>query len=392
MKQKLLTISFILFLILLGSCSKNKEYTDGETVTIDGIVYEFDTSENIPYYDINNPTNAIYHKFYYLDMLDKSQTVLPDTEDYFKAYQSNFTYSLAKEENNVLNSYQRIISPSTYFNKNENGAFFVKSYTSKHKNDVTISDSINGYPVIGIGYNSFAGIELTSLKSDSNNELVIMPYAFKDANIKTIELNSRKKTILPMAFDSAAIDNLSFDSSILALDLAFYQSEINTLEFASLLNYESLWGYTGGVGIKYSPFHMASINKVNTITNNGVSIIGSNYYFSTYDRYYEMLPLITNENDKTLYISLQNEFIVKFIQDNNFYSTFDIQNNKINHYVFTNENLSKYENIIIKCEDYQKEDSNYFVLENKTLYFMVEGIKIEVLSAPNSVNLCVIGL
>lgn len=75
--KKIINIILLSLLIILISCKEEEiVYQDGDRITYNGVIYEYDiitfTEDRVldaPTYDYKNPEQAIYHQAYYLDML-----------------------------------------------------------------------------------------------------------------------------------------------------------------------------------------------------------------------------------------------------------------------------------------------------------------------------------
>lgn len=273
-------------------------HEDGDIVTKDGIVYEFDsTSSDALVYDYENPADLIYHKAYYLDMIHPER--YPKIEYSYPSELSDGSI----DEKNIVNSkhFAFTIDQIRFQHRDIDDlipGFFVKSYTDKLKADVEIPDEIDGYPVKGIGYQALKGASFETLvvKSNTNkykdkddksygfNHFLVMPYAFSDLeNVKSIKIERETSYYYTMSFSNSQIDELILSSKGTYLqDAAIYNSIIGYIDLRTLENtYDFKSAVFFGLTMMYPCIYKTTVDEYAS-TNDLVNIDG-NLYRTTYD-------------------------------------------------------------------------------------------------------------
>ena len=104
----------------------------------------------------------------------------------------------------------------------------IVAFTGSHK-EVIIPDVINNFPVTAIGYSSFFGMSLTSVKIP-NTVTIIGPHAFAGNNLGNFTIPDSVKIIGNNAFRESAITNVVIPNSVTVIgDNAFTHNKLTSV-------------------------------------------------------------------------------------------------------------------------------------------------------------------
>lgn len=283
-KATYLLISLSLFILLgLFSCKEDEEavFQDGDIVIQDGIIYEYDEPIvhdryyiEAPIYDYRSPVNAIYHCAYPYDMLNLSNTpILSEEEMLHILNKPSLSSRIIKTDDN-LNYYTPAQYINLFYTRGRTGfrssynfsmddatsevtntflnGFWVKGYTSKVKDEITIPSSIEGKLVNGIGYNALNGANIRKINIISNEyaieeedcenvgtfllmkkgqrfkDFIIMPNGLANLDLEEFVLDGRL-LLFPLAFNNCNIDKFSVSDLIIPSDSSFNSCNIEKL-------------------------------------------------------------------------------------------------------------------------------------------------------------------
>lgn len=419
MKRILNIFLGLLLLISLFACgNERKIYKNGDEVIIDGVVYEFNipdyflneidyNHDPIPVYDYENPTDALYHSAYYIDMLHpESYPKIPSDINNVE-YDSIFDSANIKYENGVINSTAYAYRTND-LTKNWFPGFWIKGYTEEIENDVVIPNDIDNLPIIGIGYNALNGLKINSLtfseptriilkdniepkiniryEALTINELSIMPYAFKDAHI--IEINIDRKTfIYQRAFESMSTQHLNFyDNEIQMLDAAINDSEINLLTLDTIskdYNPEVNSYFTGMQGFINPLICNSDVQSLKSQVKGGYDI------FKLRGQLYVGESKIRGIYPISTYRGNVSKSLLYILPTTNIVRGFNIRNNKLDAFFTQDEYLKTVKTIVIDFNDDLNAHKNYY-LEGKTLFYKYNEYKIEFITAPDGCDIVLI--
>ena len=220
MKKLNMIISLLLTMIFLTSCAPNVyDKTTTEPTTTDITTVNFQ-KENV----------KISDKFTWNDYLKYAQSegaVIVDLENYFNAYFF------------VIEKFKLISAESGDFKYDvyENNTAVISEYTGNEK-DIVFPDTVDGYPVVGIGKIDFRSrfkSKKITVKTGSNT-LFISGSSFDYCyGIKKVVLNEGLTVIFRSAFGFAeSLTEINFPSTLEEIgDSAFYDcKKLKTLDLS----------------------------------------------------------------------------------------------------------------------------------------------------------------
>ena len=296
--KKIINIILLSLLIILISCREEEiVYQDGDRITYNGVIYEYDiitfTEDRVldaPTYDYKNPEQAIYHQAYYLDMLHPENYV--DISDVYlygwtKPSKSSTFYEFIKAsdkfDTDYYGYYESFISKIGFLDEDllENidgkinsgieGTIYNPLYLwhrglyqyadetyslgtqlalkygiypglwwvvgiEEGATDVRIPKEINGIEVAGIGYNAIENINIDTFiveETDSDIPFIIMPLGINNSKIFTIDIN--RKTVLSSYALSNIGDTYFYFKDLAVVGAGFYNINAKDLEIEHLL-------------------------------------------------------------------------------------------------------------------------------------------------------------
>ncbi len=220
MKKLNMIISLLLTMIFLTSCAPNVyDKTTTEPTTTDITTVNFQ-KENV----------KISDKFTWNDYLKYAQSegaVIVDLENYFNAY--FFVIEKFKLKSAESGDFK--------YDVYENNTAVISEYTGNEK-DIVFPDTVDGYPVVGIGKIDFRSrfkSKKITVKTDSNT-LFISGSSFDYCyGIKKVVLNEGLTVIFRSAFGFAeSLTEINFPSTLEEIgDSAFYDcKKLKTLDLS----------------------------------------------------------------------------------------------------------------------------------------------------------------
>ena len=281
MKKIYILIITVILIVCAVSCSNSKTYKNGDRVTIDGLIYEYNIPSvneetrllDAPVYDyktadITAEDKPIYHSCYPIDMLHPEKYVISDSdlskENWLKySYQAvEYSTCLSLDENyTTITKYFNPVTkctrdemaafPINRIDKNyiwDNPCFWVVGATDELKKpadeeesfiitSIDIPRTIDGVVVAGIGYGALKDIAVMDIEIESLSSIdlgtgvnvgttfqipfYIMPYALNDSIIGHIQDN-RATYIYSRAINNVEVHDWHFNRTTFVFDASFY--------------------------------------------------------------------------------------------------------------------------------------------------------------------------